>query len=43
MTNVAEILNSIGTLLVAVGTVVVLFKISSLITTLSERINEWKD
>ena len=43
MSNVSEILNSIGTLLVAIGTVVVLFKTSGLITTLAERIKEWKD
>jgi len=43
MSNISEILNSIGTLLVAIGAVVVLLKTSTLITVLSERIKEWKD
>lgn len=43
MGNIGDILNSVGTLLVAVGAVVVLFKTAGLITALSDRIKEWKD
>lgn len=42
MSNVADILTNVGTLLVAIGAVVVLFKTATLITALSERIKEWK-
>ena len=43
MTNIGELLKNLGTLLVAIGAVVVLFKTAGLITALSERIKEWKD
>ena len=43
MSSIPDILNGIGTLLVAIGTVVVLFKAATLITALSERVREWKD
>lgn len=42
MSNVPELLNGIGGLIVAIGAVVVLLKTSALITVLSERIKEWK-
>ncbi len=43
MSNISEILNGISTLLVAIGTVIVLVKAAGLIATLSDRIKEWKD
>ncbi len=43
MSNIPDILNSIASLLVAVGAVVLLLKTSTLITTLSEQIKKWKD
>lgn len=43
MVNIGDILSSIATLLVSVGAVVVLFKTAALITTLSEKIKEWKE
>jgi hypothetical protein len=42
MSNIPEILNGIGSLIVAIGAVVVLLKTSTLITVLSERVKEWK-
>lgn len=43
MSEIAGILNSVATLIVAIGAVVVLFKISALITTLADHIKQWKD
>lgn len=43
MSNVGDILNSVATLLVSIGAVVLLFKTAGLITALSERVKEWKD
>ncbi len=43
MSSIPDILNSIASLLVAVGAVVVLLKTSILITTLSNQIKNWKE
>ena len=43
MANIGSILSNVATLLVSVGAVVVLFKTAGLITTLSDKIKEWKE
>ena len=43
MSNIDEILNAVGTLLVSVGAIVVLLKTGGLIGTLAEKIREWKE
>ena len=43
MGNIGSILSNVATLLVSVGAVVVLFKTAGLITTLSDKIKEWKE
>ena len=43
MVNVGDVLSNVATLLVSIGAVVVLFKTAGLITTLSDRIKEWKE
>ena len=43
MANIGDILNSVATLLVAIGAVVLLFKTAALITTLADRIKQWKE
>lgn len=43
MSNVGDILSNVATLLVSIGAVVVLFRTAGLITTLADRIKEWKD
>ena len=43
MANVGDILNAVATLLVSIGAVVVLFKTAGLITSLANKIKEWKD
>ncbi len=41
MANISSIIESFATLLVAIGALVVLFKIGALIDTLSTKVKEW--
>lgn len=43
MASVGQILDSVATLLVSIGAVVVLFKVAGLITALADRVKEWKE
>jgi len=43
MSGIGEILTNTGTFLVAIGALMVLFKIAGLVQVLSDRIKEWKD
>jgi hypothetical protein len=42
MADMVKLLGDVGTFLVAIGALVVLFKISRLVTVLTERIKDWK-